>query len=100
MTIPEPNQQHIRILENPDEMTAEVLSFVPIGTSLQAARNTMERNGFTCSLSRDEDSPRDFLYCDIKAPWKAPVVLRSQVQITCDQSGVTGVAISSGFIGP
>jgi hypothetical protein len=108
----------MRFYGDPDLMEREVLSYIPIGSPINIAKQVMEKNGFKCEYrinetfvhERDDKSApgrvrwtlhegKDFLYCDcskgfliVEQRWQASIVYRNSI--------VTEILISSGIIAP
>jgi hypothetical protein len=90
----------MRMLEDSGDMQKEVLTLVPVGTSIEQARAIMEKNGFDCSLSQDEESGAKRLYCVLERTWKWPVSRKWQIRFQYDDTGVTKILVDSGLVGP
>jgi hypothetical protein len=100
MTVPATSQERMRILEDTEQMKAEVLRYVPLGPPCNERATSWSKMAFPV-LSRVMKMPEGiFFACDIRVPRKPHVVLRAQIKMTYDHTGVTGVVVTSGFVGP
>ena len=91
-----------RLSAEPDEATAQVKRWIPVGTSVAHARRIMEQHGFACSLVTNSAfadlRETDYVYCDrregsmTQRRWQAALVLVD--------GKVSGVRVTTGLVGP
>jgi hypothetical protein len=72
-------------------------SAVPVGTSQEAARRSLEKNGFHCPVAQ----ARDTLWCDKWSGGRLTVVKRRwQAVLRLDSGRVADVRGTTGLVGP
>ena len=105
-------QDKLQLRENRKAMKREILKHIPIGTEIEAAQTTMERNGFKCVRKNNgtftEREPKglvgaphgslDFLYCDLEVPATEYCARRYQIAIVHKNGIVSEVLVSIGLI--
>lgn len=91
----------------PKTATAQIMNWVPVGTSLANAKHIMEQRRFTCSLMTNSNfgdlKAIDFLYCDRSDSSNivTPIVVRRwQVALILGDGKVSDVQVTTGLIGP
>lgn len=77
------------------QMRAEVLSHVPVGTSLEEARAVMKRNGFVCQAADDGSPPA--LICTKRRQSGPELAYEWRIELRHDGQKVTGV--DAGLLG-
>ncbi len=106
----------IALSEDPDLVEQEILRLVPIDSSIDRAKQIMEKNGFGCKFTEngafarvriDKNAPGgtrhqvyenvDYLYCDASQGFL--VQRRWQVAIYHAKKQVKSVAVSTGLVG-
>ena len=106
----------IALSEDPDVMEREILAIVPIDSSVDRAKQLMEKNGFDCTFTKngnftraraDKNAPGvmrhqaynnlDYLYCNFSRGLL--VQRRWQVAIIHTEKSVKSVAVSTFLIG-
>lgn len=89
-------------IEEPPRMVEAVLAKVPVGTPVDDAQRFMEREGFKCSCSTNEQfldrKGLDYIYCDRSVG--GIVQRRWQVAVVHKDGKVVEVLASTGLIGP
>lgn len=85
--------------DDEEQMRAELLRFVPVGTPVDEARRTMQRAGFECSTAVD-DRLGPYLYCQASRRWKWPVYRHWSIKLSYDERGVTDAKVTTGLVGP
>jgi hypothetical protein len=90
---------------NSKDVSIQVQSWVPVGTSQTLAQRVMKQHDFTCCLMTNNSFGADlrkriFLYCDRRESAGWPVTRRWQVVLFLTDSNVTSVQVTTGLIGP
>ena len=96
-----------RLSEQPTTATAQVQSWIPVGTSLADAQQIMEQHHFTCSIMTNSSfgdlKAVDFLYCDYSDSDNhiTPIVVRRwQVALVLADGKVSAIRLTTGLISP
>jgi len=79
---------------------ASILELVPIGSSVEAAKTTMEDNGFSCSCSIGKVDIRDVLFCQREETCRWPIVAVYMVSLYLDEGRVAEVKVETTTVGP
>src|SRR2546426_389057 len=79
------------------EWARRLIGAVPVGTRVDSARSTMERNGFQCSAGTDSVP---HLWCDKTSGKHGLVHRRWQAVLNLDRDRVIEVRASTGLVGP
>jgi hypothetical protein len=91
-----------RLPAQPNEATAQVRRWIPVGTSAIDAQRIMEQHGFTCSLvTNGSFAPfrgADFVYCDRRE--NSITQRRWQVALVLDGGKVSAVQVTTKLAGP
>lgn len=95
----------IKMHSNVKAMKEEVLKRVPIGSSIEYAKDVMEKNGFKCKMMWNESfadhddkgnnitrKGMDFLYCD-KEKMVFPLILRRWQIVIIHQKGIVSEVV-------
>jgi hypothetical protein len=100
----------VRLHNDPEATKKEVLKRIPIGSSVEYAREVMSKSGFNCGMRQNElfaagcEGPAtrngDFLYCD-RVKFAFPFLERRwQILIFHVNGLVTDVLVCIGLTGP
>ena len=86
------------IVDDPAEMKAEILRWIPVGTPEAEAIAVMEENGFRCSQLKDDEGR--YVYCDFHKRKGVTISCRVQSKIRIDAGSVRDVQVFAGYIAP
>lgn len=91
-------------IDDPQKMVAILSAEIPVGTSLVDAESYMQREGFHCSLHKNDRwgdrTGIDYIYCDRSKSASFPVTRRWQIAILHDDEAITEIIAKTGLIGP
>ena len=90
------NADAMQILEDSKLMRQELLRHIPIGTPIDQAQKSMTKNVFDCSI---HENPDPHLYCVTQRTETLAVSCKWQIMIDYEDSAVTDIVVSTGFVG-
>jgi hypothetical protein len=95
----------LRLVDSESAMKKQLLSFIPIGSNVDAGKSFLEQNGFLCSWYKQQrfagyEGKMDYIYCNYQSR-DFPVNKSWQIALIPEgNKTVKDIAVSFGFVGP
>jgi hypothetical protein len=89
----------IALHDDAEASKAEIIKVIPPGTRVDEARRIMERNGFACEPSKDDDG-REYIWCVYSSSVSWLVSCRWAVSLYHRDNKVDEVTVSLAYTGP